>query len=199
MCVRGGPQKFCQGFPPLLRDVQEGGWAGHAGGPGGHSLGQGGAQKILLGVPPLIVCVWGDLQMFFQGFPLLLRGMQERGGLTSLVARAGACWVGAECRTVFEGFLPWIVCVQGALQFFCQGFPPLLRGMREVRTQVGLVARMGTRLVESGGEVALSHLVARSPPRGRGVRQNFCGEFVPGEVGVPKSVLKIFHGSSPRV
>ena len=68
-----------------------------------------------------------------------------------------------------------------------------------MRTQVGLVARMGTRLVESGGEVSLSYLVARSPPRGRGVRQNFCGEFVPGELGVPKSVLKIFHGSSPRV
>ena len=81
--------------------------------------------------------------------------------------------------------------------FFCP--PPQLRGVREVRTLVGLVARMGTHLVGSGLEVALSYLVARIPPRGREVWRIFFEGFAPGEIGVPGSLLKFFHGYPPRV
>ena len=67
------------------------------------------------------MCVRGSPQKKFQGFPHLLRGVQERGGLSGLVAQVGARWVGAECQTIFEGFPPRIVYVQGGLKFFARG------------------------------------------------------------------------------
>ena len=91
------------------------------------------------------------------------------------------------------------MCVREALQFFSQGSLPRLRGVQEVRTLFGMVDRVGTHLVGSVREVALSYLVARIPPRGREVWRIFSEGFAPGEIGVPGSLLKFFHGYPPRV
>ena len=115
------------------------------------------------------------------------------------MAWVGNHWVGVGRKFVFKGFLPQIVCVWGDLTFFCQGSLPLLSVVQEVGTLVGLVDQVGARLVRSGLEVVLLYLVARSPPQERRVRRKFCEGFVPGEVGVPGSLLKFFQGSPPRV
>ena len=110
-------------------------------------MGQEGAQKILIGVPTRIVCVWGSLQMFCQECPPLLQGVQERGGLAGLVAQVGAFWVRAEWQNIFEGIPTQIVFVRGGLQMFFQGHPPLLQGVQEVGTLVSMVDRVGDWLV----------------------------------------------------
>ena len=68
-------------------------------------------SKFCLGFSPCIVCVQGALQKQFQGYPPLMRGVKERGGLAGLVDWLGACWVGAGCQNIYEGFPPWIVFV----------------------------------------------------------------------------------------
>ena len=67
-----------------------------------------------------------------------------------MMARLGALWFGASFPKYFLGVPPRVVCVRGALQNFRLGSPPLLRGVQEVGTLVGLVARMGACLVGSG-------------------------------------------------
>ena len=73
----------------------------------------------------------------------------------------------------------------------CTRFPPLLRGVREERGGClsGQVARVG----------AHSDLVARCPPRRRGVRHQIFERFSPGDVSVPGSPRKFCQGSPPRV
>ena len=168
--MSGGPAKISPGVPPSAARHARGGGGGRAGGLGGRSLGQGFPLEILQGVlPPDDECP-GGTENICQGSPPLLQGVQE-GGLVGLVARVGAHRGGAG-QDISQGSSPWMVSVRGDLGNFYHGLPPLLRVVGEGGggCLACLVAQVGTCL----------YLVARSPPRGRGVRRNFCKWFSPG-------------------
>ena len=120
----GGPCDFFSGVPPSATRHVRGGGAGQNSGLGGRSLGRGAAPKILQApLPPRIFCVQEALQNIFQGFTPLLQGLQEGGALAGMVARVGACWVGAGRRNVSEEFPPGL-CVSGRPCNFFPGVPP---------------------------------------------------------------------------
>ena len=89
--------------------------------------------------------------------------------MAKLVARVGSHWVGVLRQKFCKGSPPGF-CLSGGTCNFFQGYPPLLRGVQEVGTLVGMVAWVGTCLVGSGREVALPYLIARSPPQEGGGR-----------------------------
>ena len=125
-----------------------------------------------------------------------MRGVHERGELAVLVDRVGTlAGLGRVADFFFEELPPWIVCVQVGLKLFARVPPPLLQGVQEVETLVGMVDRLGAHFIRSGREVALFYLVARSPPWGRGARRKICKGFSPGDVSVPGSLLKLSRGT----
>ena len=87
--------------------------------------------------------------------------------------------------------LPRMGNARGTLKESCTRFPPLLRSVCEERGGClsGQVARVGTR----------PHLIARCPPRRRGVRHQIFKGFSPGDVSIPGSPRKNFQGGTPRV
>ena len=111
--------------------------------------------------------VQGTLQKFRQPPPPLLQGAQEGRGVAGLVAWVGVCWFGAVRQFFCEGLPPpRVVCVQGSLQLFCQGSPPLLQGVQEGGAVMGMLARVGAHQVP---------LMARVGARGIGaVRRPIC-------------------------
>ena len=116
---------FRQPPPPSAVRRVRGVGTGRTSGPSGRSLGQGGAPQILQGLPTLdCVCLGGPAK-FGQGYPPLMRGVQEVGILVVLVAQMGARLVGSGLEVTFSYLVarisPW---GRGEWRKYFKGFAP---------------------------------------------------------------------------